>query len=98
MFDSTKESVRYGELKLLLKAKEITNLEMQLPFILLDGFIDNQGRRHRPITYLADFSYLDKQGKQHVEDVKSSGTRTKDYLIKRKLLLYKYKNIIFNEV
>lgn len=38
------------------------------------------------VKYIADFVYWDKQGKTHVEDTK--GVKTKDYIIKRKLMLY----------
>ena len=39
-------------------------------------------------AYFADFVYKDKDGEIIVEDTK--GLRTTDYIIKRKLLLYKY--------
>ena len=40
----------------------------------------------RAVSYIADFVYTDENGKTVVEDTK--GFRTKDYVIKRKLLLY----------
>ena len=40
----------------------------------------------RAVSYIADFVYTDENGKTVVEDAK--GFRTKDYIIKRKLLLY----------
>ena len=40
----------------------------------------------RAVSYSADFVYTDENGKTVVEDTK--GFRTKDYIIKRKLLLY----------
>lgn len=91
-FDSLKEAVRYNELKLLLKAGKIQNLMLQPVFVLQEGFTDSKGKKHRPITYIADFSYYEKNkdGFQIyvVEDVK--GMKTLVYQIKKKLLLYKY--------
>ena len=40
------------------------------------------------MTYIADFVYMDKDGQQVVEDTK--GVRTKEYIIKRKLMLHRY--------
>lgn len=40
-------------------------------------------------VYIADFVYRE-DGRQVVEDTKSNATRTKDYIIKRKLMLWKY--------
>ena len=47
------------------------------------------------MDYVADFVYLDEQGKTVVEDAK--GVRTKDYIIKRKLMLWLH-NIRIREV
>lgn len=41
-----------------------------------------------PVTYHADFQYLNQQGQIIVEDTKSKFTKTKDYIIKRKLMLF----------
>lgn len=87
-FDSKKEARRYMELKLLLKAKKIRNLEMQKEFILIPA---NRGinRSERKCSYYADFYYYDCELKRYVcEDVK--GVRTKEYIIKRKLMLDKF--------
>lgn len=41
----------------------------------------------RPITYVADFTYVDKRtGEFIVEDTK--GFKTKEYILKRKMMLY----------
>lgn len=94
-FDSQKEARRYGELKLLLKAGEIRELELQPKFTLMDSF-KYQGKTYRGITYIADFRYFDKQlGLEVVEDTK--GFRTDVYNIKKKLLLNKYPDIYFVE-
>ncbi len=59
-FDSKKEGNRYKELKLLLKAGKISNLELQPRFLLQDGFKKN-GRTFRKIEYIADFKYIEKR-------------------------------------
>ena len=42
----------------------------------------------RECAYMADFVYVDKNGQKVIEDTK--GVRTKDYIIKRKLMLFRY--------
>lgn len=89
-FDSIKEGKRYQELKLLEKANEITELKLQVPFILLDSYVLN-GKKRQGIKYIADFVYIDiKTGKYVVEDVKSSATKTQVYKLKKKLFEQKY--------
>ncbi|EGT4056865.1 DUF1064 domain-containing protein [Clostridioides difficile] len=87
-FDSIREADRYCELKLLEKAKEIRNLELQPRFLLQDKFKDKQGNTHKKIEYVADFMYIDKCGKTIVEDVK--GVLTDVYKLKKKLFLKIY--------
>ena len=89
-FDSKKEAIRYQELKLLEKAKKITELKLQVPFILLDNYVLN-GKKHQGIKYIADFVYIDiETGKYVVEDVKSSATKTQVYRLKKKLFESRY--------
>lgn len=87
-FDSNREAERYCELKLLEKAKEIRNLELQPRFLLQDKFKDKMGTTHRKIEYVADFMYIDKDNKKIVEDVK--GVLTDVYKLKKKLFLKIY--------
>ena len=95
-FDSRKEAARYKELKLLEAAGEIYNLEMQVKFVLIPtqrepdfvgvrGGIKKSKVIEKECSYLADFVYI-RDGEVIVEDTK--GIRTKDYIIKRKLMLY----------
>ncbi len=95
-FDSQKEAIRYQELKILEKIGEIENLKRQVEYVLLPAQRepDKIGRRggvqkgkiiEREVTYIADFVYT-KEGELIVEDTK--GVRTKDYIIKRKLMLF----------
>ena len=87
-FDSRAEARRYHELKLLLRAGEIEDLQRQVKYTLVPTQRDESGNLiERPITYKADFVYRDmRTGKTVVEDVK--GMRTKEYIIKRKLMLW----------
>ena len=95
-FDSKKEARRYKELKILEKADEIKSLELQPRFLLQEKFKYN-GKTIRKIEYVADFRYIDKEGKTIVEDVK--GMKTEVYKIKKKIFLKKYgENLIFKEI
>ena len=89
-FDSVKEAKRWRELCLLYRAGEIGEVERQVEFVLIPTqrtrTTDGKTKTERAVKYRADFVYLDKNGRQVVEDVK--GVRTKEYIIKRKLLLF----------
>ena len=85
-FDSVLEANRYQELKLLQRAKQISNLRLQVPFLLQEGFKKN-GKTHRKIEYIADFVY-EENGQTIVEDTK--GMKTESFKIKQKLFEYKY--------
>lgn len=93
-FDSQREAYRYGELKLLQRAKVISDLELQPVYVLQEGFT-HRGVRQRPITYIADFRYKEN-GKTVVEDAK--GCKTEVYNIKKKLFLCRYQDMDFREV
>ena len=86
IFDSIQESRRYKELKLLLRAGQIKDLELQPHFLLQEGFKKN-GKTYRKIEYIADFKYIEK-GKTIVEDVK--GLQTDVFKLKHKLFEKKY--------
>lgn len=88
VFDSKKEMKRYLVLKLLEKNGEIQNLELQ-PVIELQESFKYDGKTIRAIQYKADFLYYEN-GKMIYEDVK--GMKTKEYMIKKKLLLKKLLN------
>ena len=89
-FASKKEAARYQELKLLEKAGEIKELELQPKFPMVINCA-------KICTYIADFKYYDNKLKDYVvEDVK--GMRLQTYLLKKKLLLALYPGIIFREV
>ena len=96
IFDSRKEAQRYSQLKLLQQAGKISDLEMQVKFVLIptQREPDTTGPRggiikgkciEKECAYYADFVYM-QNGKKVVEDTK--GVRTEAYNIKRKLMLY----------
>lgn len=89
-FDSKREAQRYCELKLFLRAGEIKNLVLQPRFLLQDEFFDKNEIKHKKIEYVADFLYIDKAGRNVVEDVK--GVLTDVYKIKKKMFLNLYDN------
>lgn len=106
VFASKKEAQRYAVLKVLQKSGVISDLRMQVPFMLIPEQREPEewvpykkpvkgkaGRWkpgktiERPCVYVADFVYQ-QDGQTVVEDVK--GRRTREYIVKRKLLLYQY--------
>ena len=90
-FDSPKEANRYQELRLMQRAGEISDLRRQVVFTLIPAQYVDGKHAERPVKYVADFVYVDNAtGKTVVEDVKSDATRTPEYIIKRKLMLYRY--------
>lgn len=87
-FDSRKEANRYAELRLMEKAGLITNLHRQVPIELLPSQRRNGKIVERPVRYIVDFVYT-QDGENVYEDVKG-GIRTKEYVIKRKLMLWEF--------
>ena len=98
--DSIKEARRGQELLLLEKAGKITELRRQVKYELIPAQYETyeryskNGKRlkdgvrllERKVDYVADFVYtIVESGELVVEDVK--GVRTKDFIIKRKLML-----------
>lgn len=86
-FDSKKEANRYAELKLLERSGAIHNLQRQVRYELIPAQKKNGKTVERACHYIADFVY-EENGKTVVEDVK--GFRTKEYVLKRKLMLQVY--------
>lgn len=88
-FDSKREAGRYMELKILLEAGEISDLELQKSYELIPSQKDeNEKVIERSCKYKADFVYKDKDGNTVVEDTK--GKKTPEYVIKRKLMLERF--------
>ena len=99
VFDSRKEARRYQELLLLERAGVIKSLQRQVKYVLIPAqyeSFERYGKNGQELTpgkklierecaYVADFVYVE-DGKTVIEDTK--GMKTKDYIIKRKLMLY----------
>ena len=94
-FDSKKEADFYCELKMLRMAGEVIDFERQVTFELQPKF-KYSGKTERAIKYIADFVVHYNDGRTVVVDVK--GDKTDVYRIKRKMLLYKHPDMIFEEV
>ena len=84
-FDSVKEYKRYQELALLERVGQVSDLQRQVKFELIPSQRINGKVVERACTYVADFVYS-QDGQLVVEDTK--GFKTKDYIIKRKLMLH----------
>lgn len=95
-YDSKKEMRRHLLLLSMERSGMITDLQRQVKFVLVPAQRepDTTGSRggmkkgrllERECAYVADFAY-NKDGERIVEDTK--GVRTKDYIIKRKLMLW----------
>lgn len=85
-FDSRREANRYAELLVMQKAGLISSLTRQEEFELIP-----KCGKERPAKYHADFSYTDTAtGKKVVEDVKSRATKTPDYILRRKLMNWRF--------
>ena len=61
----------------------ISELKRQVRFELQPSFKHN-GKTIRAITYVADFTFKDRDGKFHIVDTK--GIKTDVYLLKKKIL------------
>lgn len=84
-YDSVKEFSRHQELLLLERAGAIQGLKRQVKFELIPSQRYGGKVVERPVRYIADFVYQE-DGKLVVEDVK--GMKTRDYILKRKMMLY----------
>lgn len=84
-YDSVKEFSRHQELLLLERAGAIQGLKRQVSFELIPSQRYDGKVIERPVRYIADFTYTEN-GNLVVEDVK--GMRTKEYILKRKMMLY----------
>jgi hypothetical protein len=95
-YDSRKEARRAWELDMMQRAGEISELRKQVKYVLIPaqrepstvgprGGVKPGKLLEHECAYVADFVYW-RNGREIVEDCK--GVRTKDYIIKRKLMLY----------
>lgn len=90
VFASAKEAARYVQLRYLLNAKLISDLELQVEFEL------NEGGTHS-LIYRCDFCYMEN-GELVVEDVKSPFTAKMATYKKKKRLMWEQHGIKIKEV
>lgn len=93
-FDSEKEADYYWQLHWLMREGTVKSIELQPEFVLQPAY-EVAGKKIRPIIYKADFKVTEASG--HVYYVDTKGMRTQVYLLKKKMLLYKYPDIDFRE-
>lgn len=92
LFDSQMESHYYLYLKELKEQGVVVDFKLQPVFILQEGF-SKDGKKIQSIEYIADFEVTYNDG--HVEIIDVKGKITEAFRIKRKILLYKYRNVDF---
>ena len=89
-FDSKKEYYRYLELEKLLKLGIIKKLEVHPKYDLIVNGV-------KIGKYTADFRYL-HNNETVVEDVKSKVTKTRDYMLRKKILATYSPPVLIKEV
>lgn len=95
-FDSKKEMYRYIQLKSMQEEGLISDLRLQVPYELIPAIYEDEivtlktktkvVKRcvQKEVKYVADFVYKDHYGYEVVVDAK--GLRTKEYLLKKKMM------------
>lgn len=86
-FHSKREARRWQQLRILEKAKQITNLRRQVPYPIAIVNLET-GELVTVSTYFADFVYDELAGHTVVED--SKGFRTDIYKLKKRLVEAQY--------
>lgn len=86
-FASKIEAKRYQELLLMKHQGIVTQIEVQPSYLLQPAF-ERNGKKHRAITYSADFRVTYYDGTVEVEDVK--GYKTHEFKRTMKMFLYRY--------
>lgn len=76
-----------------ISSGEIVSYEMQVPYILQEGFVNFQGKKILPIKYVADYVITFADGRKIVVDVKGLPDTTAK--LKKKLFECKYYNLPF---
>jgi len=97
-FPSKKEAARWEYLNHMQQVGKIEDLERQPRYILQESFRDRTGVLHRQIAYTADFRYKE-DGALVVEEVKGGkATQTTDFVIRKKLFLFRYPEVDYRIV
>lgn len=81
-FDSKRESERYRDLCHMQAAGEISDLQTKTPGCVFDLTVNGV----KVSRFTADFRYTER-GQDVVEDLKSGPTRTRAYVMRKKLML-----------
>lgn len=103
VFDSRHEMNRYKDLYFMERGHEISDLRVQVPFVLIPEQREEPTERYlrgphkgeykpgtiieKACTYVADFVYTDVQSGKTVVE-DAKGMKTEVYRIKKKLMLY----------
>lgn len=91
-FDSKAERDHYCTLQLAqneaVPSRRVVSIERQVTFELLPRQVIAGRVAERACAYVADFKVVYADGRSEIHDVK--GVRTPDYVIKRKLMLYRH--------
>lgn len=91
-FDSDKEARRYLELTEMQLRHEISQLQLQVKYVLQEAMTGADGKRIRAITYKADFVYAES-GHLIIEDVKSIITaKSESFRLRWRMLQAKFKD------
>ena len=77
-YASKREAAYAAKLDALQRAGTIRELREQHPIVLVPG-----DGKLRPIRYIADFTYIDREGQFHVVDCK--GFKTQVYRLKKRM-------------
>jgi len=93
-FDSAGEARAFALLNLWHKIGAIQSLERQPRYTIMDGYIDDTGRKVRAMEYVPDFRFI-RDNKIVVVDFK--GMRTEAYKLKAKLFRQRYPYLMFEE-
>ena len=88
-FDSKDEAKYYEALKIRKAKGEIKNFEMQVKYVLIEGF-KKDSKVYRPVTYTVDFLIYHNDGTEENVDVKGMTTQQGEMRIK--LFHWKYRD------
>ena len=96
MFPSHREAEYYLTYRDMLECGLLVDLKLQPRFELIPAFTNWEGKKVRPCHYTADFLLTYPGDRQVVVEVK--GYRTRDYMLRRKLFEWQYREYEFEEV
>ena len=95
-FDSKREAARHLHLLMLLRAGMISDLNLQVPFVLQPAVVLD-GRKKPALRYFADFTYLER-GRLVIEDAKSPHLRKNPVYRNKKHLMMSVLGLAITEI